>query len=469
MAFIPPQGNKTVMVDNSNNIVYPASFQKVVATQATIAGNNFTSVPSVIDPENATTTQLPSVASVVSYVADVVEGGSSGLIPAIQSDIQTLGQDKSNRGEFWFKEGTLTCTNKWTTGVFSFATTFTMTEDEYTLNSATSTSDFQWLGTCVYSNTSDSNAGFFIVITSTRMQFFVNGQGHEYVQISDTKTKYADGKPHVLFAICDGTSLRFQIDNEVRTIAFSGFRNVPDRTPFKVFKNNSKLSRIKYFNFDMSADDAPYTIDDYIAGKDESPFLHIQSPSVNWRSVSTGTGAGNTFTFTTDTTSTSNIYPFYNQTFKGGVEYEFVFETQSSNPINIAFDKSTYVFDVNERIATNLDTNQTETLTTTGQYVKMCNGGHNRTIVRLKCQSDFSLFTQFTTSTTNGSYIIVERNQAIGALLSLDDYSIKVGATKIVPDVSGNNNDATIEGSVYGSKDNSIAKMAQLFYQSQQG
>jgi hypothetical protein len=56
-----------------------------------------------------------------------------------------------------------------------------------------------------------------------------------------------------------------------------------------------------------------------------------------------------------------------------------------------------------------------------------------------------------------------------GTLLSLDDYSIKVGATKIVPDVSGNNNDATIEGSVYGSKDKSIAKMAQLFYQSQQG
>jgi hypothetical protein len=57
-----------------------------------------------------------------------------------------------------------------------------------------------------------------------------------------------------------------------------------------------------------------------------------------------------------------------------------------------------------------------------------------------------------------------------GALLSLDDYSIKVGATQIVPDVSGNNKDATITGGVVmGSKDNSIAKMAQLFYQSQQG
>lgn len=337
MAFIPPQGNKTVMVDSSNNIVYPATFQKVVATQATIAGNNFTSVPSVIDPENATTTQLPSVASVVSYVSDVVEGGSSGLIPAIQSDIQTLGQVKSNRSELYFNNGTLICrNNKWSTdSEFSYVFTFSMSQDDWTNMAAMYYG--HWVNTAAYGGSSNESGVWFGDPgnrLAVRLAYKKSDGtfGAKDIQTSSAQwSPYLDNKPHIICASFSNGIFKLNIDGtEIKSVS------VPDFTPsqnsqYFTIRSYGKLSRVAVYNFDMSDENAPYTIADYISGKDASPLLS-------------------------------------------------------------------------------------------------------------------------------------------GALLSLDDYSIKVGATQIVPDVSGNNNDATITGGVVmGSKDNSIAKMAQLFYQSQQG
>lgn len=340
MAFIPPQGNKTVMVDNSNNIVYPASFQKVVATQATIAGNNFTSVPSVIDPENATTTQLPSVASVVNYVADVVEGGSSGLIPAIQSDIQSLGQVKSNRGEFWFEGGTLSCANKFQLNTFSCVWTATLNASD--LPTANNNS---WIYTCRHVSNS---TGFHVGVHQQAENGWKPYMWLQFYYYDSTNTNHYisknfvvdcyDGKPHTFAVIFNGSLVKFLIDNEQKLSATLDYEFTPRDCsyPLSIAKIKHKISRIKYFNFDMSDSNAPYTITDYIAGKEQPPIMN----------------------------------------------------------------------------------------------------------------------------TLNTGYI---------AQLSLDDYSIRVGATQIVPDVSSSNNDATITGAVYGSKDKSIAKMAQLFYQSQQG
>ena len=52
------------------------------------------------------------------------------------------------------------------------------------------------------------------------------------------------------------------------------------------------------------------------------------------------------------------------------------------------------------------------------------------------------------------------------ALLALDDYSIEVGSTKYIPDVSGGANDFTVTGDFKGDKDISIKRLAALISQS---
>ena len=52
------------------------------------------------------------------------------------------------------------------------------------------------------------------------------------------------------------------------------------------------------------------------------------------------------------------------------------------------------------------------------------------------------------------------------ALLALDDYSIEVGSTKYIPDISGGANDFTITGDFKGDKDISIKRLAALITQS---
>ena len=379
-----------------------------------------------------------------------------------RANISSLAVAKANRGEFWFNGGFLTCANKRTTGVFSFAITFSMTEEEYTLNSSPSTSDYQWLGTCVYSNTADTNAGFFIVIAGNKMQFFVNGQAHQYVQISNAKTKYADGKSHVLFAICDGTSLRFQIDDEVNTIAFSGFRNVPDRTPFKIFKNNSKVSRIKYFNFDMSADDAPYTIADYIAGKDESPLLYGSQPVFNWAN-STGATLESIGVLVEDNrvvltnTDEVHIYPFAVGAFKKGYTYRIKTSGSivSSQSMRLICPMSKF-----KLIRKNIITGEITDASASGSitaYLFLANGNDLETELEFTATEDstkqntYLRISAVDTSATNSFTMSAEN---IGALLSLED--VKSGVQ--ILDKSGNANNANISGTVYASKENNPAR-----------
>lgn len=455
MAFIPPQGNKTVMVDNSNNIVYPASFQKVATNQATIAGNNFTSVPSVIDPENATTTQLPSVASVVNYVADVVEGGSSGLIPAIQSDIQTLGQVKSNRGEFWFNGGKLTCSNMSMNGSWSLCCRVKMqtTQARYA---------------------SIFRLGEFYLYWNTRLGVICSPVISSIKQISaDDDNRLANGEWHSLVVSYDGTTLNLTDETGVLlSVATSEPISTSGNLLIGEVNYNGQIADVKYFNFDMSDVNAPYTIADYISGKDESPLLQGVQPVFNWSYYGKATKTDNTLDYSYEYVGTF-IYPrpIGDSLLEAGKTYKFVFRSSSTSAMPRLY---TRIGD-----ATKTEVSWQYTNLTTGEVGSGSSIGINATaifgtttttdtiesVLTIKPAISHSLYFTMNGGTTLEAVSI----QQVGALLSLDDYSIKVGATQVVPDVSGNNNDATITEVVYGSKDTSIAKMAQLFYQSQQG
>lgn len=462
MAFVAPQGNKTVMVDNNNNIVYPASFQKVVATQATIAGNNFTDVPSVIDPENATTTQLPSVASVVNYVADVVEGGSSGLIPAIQSDIQTLGQVKSNRGEFWFKGGFATISNMSMNGSWSLCCRIRMQASQVQYASI-------------------FHFGAFYLYWNTRLAVYCSPTISSVTPISvDDNNRLANGEWHSLVVSYDGTTLKLTDETGVLlSIATSSQISISDRLLIGESKYNGQMADIKYFNFDMSDVNAPYTIDDYISGKDESPLLQTTQPIIDWHNLSGNTQSttqtkGQSGTLELNRTAASYPRIFENGTFKVGYTYYIRLSGKVLFPsgdtgvsLRLRLPTST------AEITNNLTGEVVVSTPSNSQYAFGQGDGveFDRTIkfIPTETNNDENCLLYFNPIATGSNSYVNVSVRCDNALFSLDDYSIKVGATQIVPDVSSYNNDATITGAVYGSKDKSIAKMAQLFYQSQQG
>ena len=480
MAFIPPQGNQTVMVDNSNNIVYPAGFNRISVNQATIAGNNFTSVPSEIDPENATMAQLPSVASVVNYVADVVEGGSSGLIPAIQDDIEMLGQEKANVGEFYFKNNGILSTSSPMQINGAFTCIWTTTRGANVYGGSTPTQRKGWVYTFPYQK-SGTNKGFCLAMDDAYMGFYfryLNSNG-EVIQISITKTKiqYYDGKPHTYAFIFNGSNnVRLLIDNvEEFTDVVTDFAPFTTSHPLSITSPNQTCSRIKWFNFDMSTNDAIYTIADYISGKDESPLLNQSNPTQDWHSMQTGFSRdASTGKITMTNTSTVNAYPFALGTLLPGVTYKIkvngsILNASGTQAIRLYLPTDKYTM-----TRTNITTDET-TIAEYAQnvaYLFVTDGNEWNVEITFVCNANstnsntYLIADAVDTSRENYFYFSAEK---IGSLLSLDDYSIKVGATQIVPDVSSNNNDATITGSIYGSKDNSISKMAQLFYQSQQG
>ena len=467
MAFTPPQGNKTVMVDNNSNIVYPASFTQVITTQATIAGNNFTSVPSVIDPASASTTQLPSVASVVNYVADVVEGGSSGVIPAIQSSIQSLKLSKINRGAFYFggagNGGDSSKGDMITRSGFGIPLPFSVAFRVRATNEQTGTLSYLFR---VFN-------GIYIARQSGLRFEKWNSLGQKEKQLiapTNIEEEIFDGDWHPIIVTCTSTTLSAYYE---KGLIVTGAGNFTDIQPnfFKIGGGGGtsgfggQISSINVFNFDMSDNNAPYTIDDYINGKDESPLLNLGVQSYNVSDMTFSSASQTTYPCEVVSDSTAGTITV---TTTGETSAEYTWIDGRANAIAIPQGANVEVSVGHLDVATSVQgyfySGSTRVQTLTGvsnnnptiSFVAPA----NLTKLSLIVHTGVNPIPTGTILTITGLKIKVN-----GALLSLDDYSIKVGATQIVPDVSGNLNDATITGVVYGSKDNSIARLSALIGQ----
>ena len=465
MAFTPPQGNKTVMVDNNSNIVYPASFTKVITTQATISGNNFTSVPSVIDPASASTTQLPSVASVVNYVADVVEGGSSGVIPAIQSSIQSLKLSKINRGAFYFggagNGGDSSKGDMIIRSGFGIPLPFSVALRVRATNEQTGTLSylFRVLN------------GIYIARQSGLRVEKWNSSGQKEKQLvapTNIEEEIFDGNWHSIIVTCTSTTLSLYYE---KGLIVTGTGNIQGGGDFTDIQPSilrigggggtsgfgGQISSINVFNFDMSDNNALYTIDDYINGKDESPMLKggaSYSANSGWYSrwgngnvVANGDSIDITMTKDEGTSNMSIVLP--SRDFIGGQSITASYDSvESSSEVTIR--------GLNLYVTNNIADNKSFVDNKIELTTKISGNG----MIQLIVICNESTIPNGTMFSIKGLKINVN-----GALLSLDDYSIRVGATQIVPDVSGNLNDATITGAVYGSKDNSIARLSALIGQ----
>lgn len=73
---------------------------------------------------------------------------------------------------------------------------------------------------------------------------------------------------------------------------------------------NWNLSRVKIFNFDMTAEGAPYTVADYAAGIEPSPVLMLGTPATSDSAMGASTGEGWTQGAVSNTAGTSGDWRF---------------------------------------------------------------------------------------------------------------------------------------------------------------
>ena len=379
------------------------------------------------------------------------------------ANISSLAVAKANRGEFWFQGGTLTCANKFQLNVFSCVWTATLNvSDLPTTNNST------WIYTCRHVANS---TGFHVGVRQPAengspymwLQFYYydSTNANHYISRSFITDCY-DGKPHTYAVIFNGSLIKFLIDNELKLSATLDYDFVPRDCsyPLTIGAITHKISRIKYFNFDMSDANAPYTIDDYISGKDESPLLNQSNPTQDWHSMPTGfSHDASTGKITMTNTSTVNSYPFALGTLLQGVSYKIkvngsILNASGTQAMRLYLPTDSYTM-----TRTNITTGETTTTEYAQNvaYLFVSDGNEWNVEITFVCNANSTNSNTYLradavdTSRENYFYFSAEK---IGALLSLDD--VKSGVQ--ILDKSGNGNHANISGTVYASKENNPAR-----------
>ena len=383
------------------------------------------------------------------------------------ANISSLAVAKANRGEFLFKGGSLSTGSPiQINGAFTCIWTMTRGADVY--GGSTSAQRKGWVYTSLYQT---SGKGFCLAMDDTYMGFYfryLNSNG-DVVQISITRNQiqYFDEKPHAYAFIFDGANnVQLLIDN---VQAFTGVVTdfVPFTTshPLSITSPNQTCSRIKWFNFDMSDASAPYTIADYISGKDESPFLQGSQPVFNWTNStsatleSIGVAVENNGVVLTNTGEV-HIYPFAVGSFKKGYTYRIKTSGSlvSSQSMRLICPMSKFKL-IRKNIATGeiIDASSDPNKVIPTAFLFSADGDDREAELEFTATEDstkantYLRISAVDTSATNSFTMSAEK---IGALLSLDD--VKSGVQ--VLDKSGNGNHANISGLVCATKENNPAR-----------
>ena len=478
MAFTPPIGNKTVMVDNNNNIVYPSSFKNVITNSINIAGNNFTEVSSVITAENANANQLPTTSSIVNYEADVVEGGSSGVIPVIQKDIQLLGKFKSNSGMLHFAKGaTATCNSFKNFGnVFSMCGIIQMSAKTFASIGANQ---------CIFGGHSESNNSTIVLqkVEAASNQLYckvlINQESPaiDYGAYFDASI-ITDGKPHCIVCCYNLGTIKVYVDENLVTTASTEYAGDITTDSFQIGDVNSAIdgiSNVAIFNFDMSDANASYTLSDYQQGKTISGEF-LLGKTLDTSDTFTG-GVSNSGGLVTTVGNTGNV--LFVSTIDGGTGNAYASASLDST--------KKYSFDAGAEMEVSFSSIYKAGVLVSG-YDKVFFGFvgnlYDCVIAELSSQNDGAMtvkaklpnaisnksFTiRMAQRTSDGSNVFpadyeffeVEnlKVRVNGTLLALENYTIMNGATKMIFDYSDFANDATCSGSVKGDNDNRVQRL----------
>lgn len=409
-----------------------------------------------------TIVELAGVVAQANAILEQFRSESAG----ITESIKTLSQVKSNRGELWFNNTTdkIACSNKWTNAPFSCVMTFVMTLAE----ANTSITAYSTIGTCSYSSNQN---GFFVAITKQSegdirllCRFYSNGENEKVEPFFyiDKFSNWCDGEHHTLLFLKKETSIEVWIDSVmVKQVAVAKSTPKECSQAFYVTRCVGRFSRIKYFNFDITNSDAPYTLADYINGKDESPMLKNNQPLIDWHSNPTGLVVGTT-NITLTNTATIQPYPFAIGTLKAGNTYRIRIQgavtCPSGQAMRLYLPITEYTM-YRTNVATGEVTDNSAKQSVI--YVFKSDGAEWISDIEFTATADstnsntYMRIDAVDTSATNSFTMTAQTD---GVLLSLADYSIQRNSTtKVVLDESGNGNIATITGDVAGTNDTAIS------------
>ena len=382
-----------------------------------------------------TIVELAGVVAQANAILEQFRSESAG----ITESIKTLSQVKSNRGELWFGGGKLQIPNMSFVGVWSIAMRIKTNNYPARYTSLVQLSDKFYL----YWNTR------LAVLSST---YIANAK-----QVSvEADSRLTDGNLHSLAICYDGTTLRlFDETGEILAVATSGQINLSNLNLNIGDTFDGQIADVKMFNFDITSEDAPYTLADYINGKDESPLLKGGfTTNASEKKYAPASSATYPCTITTDDNNIITI------TTTADIASKFVWIDAGANSfvapqnanVEIIYDSidngssiQVYFNNASGRVYSSAKIEPKASLS----FV----ASQNITRFSLLAHTDLSPIPVGTTITIKGLKIKVN-----GALLSLADYSIQRNSTtKVVLDESGNGNVAIITGNVVGTKDSAIS------------
>lgn len=394
-----------------------------------------------------------------SNVIDFIDVGIAQDVQKNSTDIAThsaniasLALAKANRGEFWFEGGLARVPNMSMNGSWSLCCRIRMQ-------------------TAQAKYASIFRLGAFYLYWNTRLCVLCTPTISTAKQISvDDDNRLANGEWHSLVVSYDGITLKLTDETGVLlSVATAEQISISGNLLIGEANYNGQITDVKYFNFDMSADDAPYTIADYISGKDESPLLQTTQPVIDWHNLNGNTQSttqtkGQSGTLELNRTGDGS-YPriFENGTFKVGYTYYIRLSGK------VLFPSGQIGVSLRLRLPTNtaeITNNLTgEVVVSTPSNFQYAFGQGNgsefdKTIkfIPTATNTDENCLFYFNQIETDSNSYVNVSVRCDSALLSLED--VKSGVQ--ILDKSGNANNANISGTVYASKENNPARCVDL-------
>jgi len=260
--FSQADSSYTVMVDDDNVLVRPTALQLKQANGFVFEDDlykfqiNFDTSPS----------------------AKVVQTTKTITINTPYIDISDFKKDKQGRGSLYFDNGYADTAN-YTQG-FPTSICFTTRYLSSTTPEQTAPTIFNIGGVSSVATTTGITLRATMT-TSSQLVLYARFSPNATAWEETLDSNFFDGKEHACVFIATTTGYKFYKDG-VLVKSNSWSNSFLQTTFFRIGSStttSNRLSRVKQFNFDMSDVNAPYTFQDYTAGRDESPSLHSTTAS----------------------------------------------------------------------------------------------------------------------------------------------------------------------------------------------
>ena len=386
---------------------------------------------------------------------------TSSIIPTSEKLLTSGGaytalQTKVNKGSLHFNGGVLSIGKSSNSEAYSHCFTMSYSYEDF-LNT---TNGASFAGTCFYNT---GNNGWFLYNNSSATNKRLDLISYNKIATSGTYTtlatgedikKFFDGTPKKFVVVRDSVNTRLYLDNVlIRTMPISA--NGPDDflkfgyranttgsfTPYFV----GQVSDVAVFNFDITAEDAPYTLEDYQNNKIIPPSLRdghqVEMASFTREAGTTAVGSYSNGVFTLSGTSVSS---------SSMVRVKTPFVARAGEYIVIKNSAATLTGQAaGLRLALRDDNNNTS------NDIYALTTEHNIILKLTRDITKIAIWADFTSIGTAGIPVggsCELEIKKVGANLALENYTIN---DKVL-DYSGNKNHATITGNVIGDNDNSI-------------